>query len=413
MLKYIKMAWLNTWRNWRRTLIATVTIVLSLILLIFMEAFMDGTDEAIYGNVVRLYGGNVLIHAPGYRERSTRLPLLPLNDPDTILSMVREQPHVVAVSKRIITGGLISNRDSSQAVSIMAIEPQIEAPVSLAAENIVAGRFLLADDRDEIVIGQALAEQLNVGVGDRVSLLGRRKDDSMRQHTMTVAGIFDLGLGEAEKALVYMNLPAAQLFYNLRGQETEIAVILQEIGQEDALIESIAPRLPNHEVDSIFTLRPEFAEALATDRAFGIIIGGIMLIMAGIGILNLMLMAVYERTREMGVLAALGMKGRQTMGLFLMEGAFIGIVGAILGCIASWILVSLVGRTGINFSAYVENIGEYGEIYALMGDVLYPAISTATIVQYGLAAIIVAVLASLIPAYQASRKEPAESLHYV
>ena len=96
MQKYIKLAWLNTWRNWRRTLIATVTIVLSLILLIFMEAFMDGTDEAIYGNVVRLYGGNVLIHAPGYRERSTRLPLLPLNDPETVLAMVdrgRQWPH--------------------------------------------------------------------------------------------------------------------------------------------------------------------------------------------------------------------------------------------------------------------------------------------------------------------------------
>ena len=268
---------------------------------------------------------------------------------------------------------------------------EIEAPVSLAAENITAGRFLLPDDSDEIVIGQALADQLNVSVGDRVSLLGRRKDDSMRQRTMTVAGIFDLGLGEAEKALLYMNLPAAQTLYNLRGQETEIAVILQEIGQEEALMDSIAPDLPDYEVDSIFTLRPEFAEALATDRAFGIILGGIMLIMAGIGILNLMLMAVYERTREMGVLAALGMKRRQTMGLFLLEGAFIGIVGAVIGCIASWIIVSAVGRSGIDFSAYVENIGEYGEIYALMGDTLYPAISSGTIIQYGMAAVIVAV----------------------
>ena len=413
MLKYIKMAWLNTWRNWRRTLIATVAIVLSMIMLIFMEAFMDGTDEAIYGNVVRLYGGNVLIHAPGYRERSTRLPLLPLDNPDTVLSTVRAQPNVLAASKRIITGGLVSNRDSSQAVSITAIDPQIEAPVSLAAANMSAGRFLLPEDIDEIVIGQALADQLNVTVGDRVSLLGRRKDESMRQHAMTIVGIFDLGLGEAEKALLYMNLPAAQTLYNLRGQETEIAVILDEIGQEDALIEAIAPGLPNYEVDSIFSLRPEFAEALATDRAFGIMLGGIMLVMAGIGILNLMLMAVYERTREMGVLAALGMKGRQTMGLFLLEGAFIGLIGAVIGCIASWLLVSAVGRNGIDFSAYVEDKGQYGEIYALMGTTLYPAISSDTIIQYGLAAVMVAVLASLIPAFQASRKEPAESLHFV
>jgi putative ABC transport system permease protein len=413
MLKYIKMAWLNTWRNWRRTLIAAVAIVLSLILLIFMEAFMDGTDEAIYGNVVRLYGGNVLIHAPGFRERSTRMPLLPLNNPDAVLELVRAQPNVVVASKRIITGGLVSNRNASQAVSITAIDPQIEGPVSLAAENITAGRFLLPDDRDEIVIGRALADQLDVSVGDRVSLLGRRADDTMRQHTMVVAGIFDLGLGEAEKGLLYMNLPAAQLLYNLRGHETEIAVVLQELGREDELIDAIAPALPNYEVDSIFTLRPEFAEAMSTDRAMGLVIGGIMLIMAGIGILNLMLMAVYERTREMGVLAALGMKGRQTMALFLLEGAFIGLVGAVLGCIISWLLVSAVNRTGIDLGIFSQDIGSLGEIYALMGDRLYPAMGLSTIVEYGLAAIIVAVLASVIPAYQASRKEPAESLHFV
>lgn len=412
-MKYIKMAWLNTWRNWRRTMIATVAIILSLILLIFMEAFMDGTDEAIYGNVVRLYGGNVLIHAPGYREKSTRLPLLPLSDADAVLEVVRAQPNVRAAAKRIVTGGLVSNRDSSQAVSITAIDPLIEGPVSLAAENITDGRFLLPNDRDEIVIGRALADQLNIGVGDRVSLLGRRKDESMRERSMTVAGIFDLGLGEAEKALLYMNLPAAQTLYNLRGQETEVAVFMEEIGQEEALSRTVAPLLPGYEVDTIFALRPEFAEALATDRAFGLMLGGIMLVMAGIGILNLMLMAVYERTREMGVLAALGMKGRQTMGLFLLEGGFIGLLGAVIGSFLGWLLVSVVGRNGINFSAYVEDLDDYGEIYALMGDTLYPAISTGTIVQYGVAAIIVALLASLIPAYQASRREPAESLHFV
>jgi ABC-type lipoprotein release transport system permease subunit len=161
MLKFIKLAWRNVWRNWRRTLIATVAIILSMILLIFFQAFMDGTDQAIYGNMVRLYGGNVMIHAPGYREKSARLPMLPVADADTILNAVSSQPHVRAASRRINTGGLISNRDASQAVNITAIEPQIEAPVSLAAENLVAGRFLMPDDSDAIVIGKALADHLN------------------------------------------------------------------------------------------------------------------------------------------------------------------------------------------------------------------------------------------------------------
>lgn len=413
MIKYIRLAWRNMWRNWRRTLIATIAIILSMILLIFFQAFMDGTDQAIYGNTVRLYGGNVMIHAPGYREKSTRLPMLPLDDADVIVAAVRAQPNVRAVSRRINTGGLVSNRDASQAVNITAIEPQIEGPVSLAAENIIAGRFLLPDDRDNIVIGRALAEHLDVTVGDRVSLLGRRKDESMRQRTMTVVGIFDLGLGDAEKSLVYMNLPTAQTLYNLRDEVTEVAVILDEIGEEDALINKIAPEFPNHEVDSIYTLRPEFAEALATDRLFGVLTGGILLLMGGIGILNLMLMAVFERTREMGVLAAMGVKRRQIMGLFVLEGAFIGLVGAIIGCILSWLLVMWVGRNGIDFSSMVTDLEDAGEIYAMMGTILYPSMSASTIIIYGFAAVIIGALAAFIPAWQASHKEPAESLHFI
>ncbi len=413
MGKFIKLAWRNMWRNKRRTLIATIAIILSMIILIFFQAFLDGMDQSIYGNTVRLYGGNVLIHAPGYREKATRLPMLPVANVDEVLAAMRDQPNVLAASRRINTGGLVSNRDASQAVNITAIEPQIEASISLAAENLVDGRFLQPDDGDNIVIGRALAEHLNVSVGDRVSLLGRRQDESMRSRSMTVVGIFDLGLGDAEKSLMYMNLPTAQQLYNLRGQVTEVAVVMEKLGQEDKLIDTVAPQFPNHEVDSIYTLRPEFGEALDIDRTIGIMMGGILLLMAGIGILNLMLMAVYERTREMGVLAALGLKGRQIMSLFLMEGAFIGLVGAIIGCLIGWGLVTWLGSTGIDFSAAYSDLGDAGELYALMGTVLYPAISASTVIVYGIAAVIVGALAALIPAWQASRNEPAESLHYV
>ena len=409
MFKLFKMAWRNMWRNWRRTLIATVAIVLSLILLIFFEAIMDGFDQVVYGNAVKLYGGNVMIHAPGYREKASRLPMLPLEDTDAVLAAVRSQPNVLAASRRIITGGLVSNRAASHAVSITAIEPQIEAPVSLAAENITAGRFLTPEDGDHIVIGLALATKLNVTVGDRVSLLGRRKDESMRQRTMTIVGIFDLGLGEAEKSMLYMNLPTAQELYNLRGQETELAVILEKVGQEDALVNAIAPDFPNHEVDSLTTLHPEFKEAMETDRLVMLFIGGIMLAMAAIGILNLMMMAVFERTREMGVLAAMGMKGRQVMALFVLEGAFIGFVGGIIGGILSWLLVMAVGQVGIDLS-FIQDSGEF---YAMLGDRMYPAIRVTTIVQFGLTAVAIGALAALFPARQAARREPAESLHHV
>jgi ABC-type lipoprotein release transport system permease subunit len=406
---YIIMAWRNMWRNWRRTLIASIAIVLGLVLLIFMDALMRGSDQAIFGNAVRLYGGNVQIHAPGFRDRASRLPLIPLDDADMVVEIVRAQPEVVAVSKRISTGGMVGSGEGAYPVSITAIEPESEAPVSLVAENIIQGRFLTGDDGDAILIGQEMANLLNVGVGDRVVLLGKRKDESMRQRSMTVVGIFNLGMGDAEKGLVYINLPTAQTLYNLRDQETEVTISLAQVGQESALIANLQPDLSNYEVDSFDTLRPEIRELLAQKSAFIAVIGFIVLLMAGIGILNLMLMAVYERTREMGVLAALGVKGRQLMGLFLLEGMFIGVIGAVIGCMLSWLLVLAVGQVGIDYSMAQGT----GELTALIGNRLYPSIPLTNVVFYGIAVVFIAALASLIPAWQASRKQPAESLHHV
>ena len=409
MGRFIKMAWRNMWRNWRRTIIATIAIVLGLILLIFLDALMKGSDQAIFGNAVRLYGGNIQIHAPGFRDKASRLPLIPLDDADMVVEIVRAQPEVVAVSRRINTGGMVSSREGAYPVSITAIEPEQEAPVSLVAENITQGRFLNSDDGDTILIGQEMANLLNVGVNDRVVLLGKRKDESMRQRSMTVVGIFNLGMGDAEKGLVYINLPTAQTLYNLRDQETEVAVTLNQVGQENAMIAGLQPTLPDYEVDSFDTLRPEIREVLKQKSISIAVIGFIVLLMASIGILNLMLMAVYERTREMGVLAALGMKGRQVMGLFLLEGIFIGVIGAVIGCLLSWLLVWAVGQVGIDYS-FAQGTGD---ITALIGNRIYPTISMTNVLVYGIAVVTIAALASLIPAWQAARHEPAEALHHI
>jgi putative ABC transport system permease protein len=143
---------------------------------------------------------------------------------------------------------------------------------------------------------------------------------------------------------------------------------------------------------------------------FTTIFGLVVVMIACIGILNLMLMAVYERTREMGVLAALGMKGRQVMGLFLLEGAMIGVVGAVVGCALGWLVLLAINQAGgLDFS-FASGMGE---VTALMGDRLYASISLVDILGYGIMVVVMAALASLIPAWQAARKQPAETLHHV
>lgn len=409
MTKLLTMAWRNMWRNWRRTAIAVVAIVLGLMLLLLLNGFITGSDQAIFGNAVRLYGGNIQIHAPGYREKANRLPLLPLADADAVVAAARSLPQVVAAAKRIHTGGLISSREGAFPVSITGLEPSVEATLSIQAENISAGRYLQDDDGDALVIGRGLAELLGVGVDDRVTLVGRRKNETMRQRTMTIVGIYNLGMRDAEKSAVFMSLVEAQSLYNLRDSASEVAVTLQGVGTESAIIPTLQASLPGYEVDSWQTLRPEIAETIQTKGAFTSVFGFIVLLIASIGILNLMLMAVFERTREMGVLAALGMKRHQILTLFLMEGALIGVVGALVGCLLGALVVGIIGQIGFDLS-FAQGMGE---ITALMGERLYPVVTQEQLISRGIGVVIIAALASLYPAWQAARKEPAEALHHV
>ncbi len=409
MTTFIKLAWRNMWRNWRRTSIALIAIVLGLILLLLFDGMITGSDQAIFGNAVRLYGGNIQIHAPGYRAKASQFPLYPLDNADTVVQAANAQPQVVAAAKRINTGGFITSAEGSFPISITGLEPSVEMPVSIQAENINQGRFLLDDEGDAIVIGQGLADLLQVNVNDRVNLTGRSKQGQMRQRTMTIVGIYDLGMREVEEGAVFMSLPEAQTLYNLRQQATEVAVTLQDMGHEKAVLTTLQTTLPGAEVDSWQTLKPEIRETMDTKKIFTTVIGLIIIFIASIGILNLMMMAVFERTREMGVLAALGMKGRQIMGLFLLEGALIGVVGAVIGCVLGSLLLGWLGQVGIDYSA----ASGAGEMVALMGNRLYPSVTPAGVISRGVIVAIIATLASLYPAWQASRKEPAEALPHV
>jgi ABC-type lipoprotein release transport system permease subunit len=306
MRSFVKLAWRNMWRNWRRTAIALVAIVLGLILLLFFDGMITGSDQAIFGNAVRLYGGNIQIHAPGYRAKASQLPIYPLDNVDAVVQAASAQSQVVATAKRINTGGIITSAEGSFAVSITGLEPAVEAPVSIQAENISQGRFLQADEGDALVIGRGLADLLKVEVGDRVKLLGRSKRGQMRQRTMTIVGIYDLGMREAEERAVFMTLPEAQTLYNLRKQVTEVTLTLHDTGQEKAVLTRLRAALPDVEVDSWQTLKPEIRETMQTKQVFTTVMGLIVVLIASIGILNLMMMAVFERTREMGVLPRWG-----------------------------------------------------------------------------------------------------------
>jgi putative ABC transport system permease protein len=409
MGKLLRMAWRNVWRNGRRTVIAVIAIALGVAFLLFFDGLYGGTGQAIYGNFVKLQGGNVQVHAPGYREKAKRRPLLPLANAEVAMQAALGQPHVVGVSRRINTGGMVSSREGTFPVVITGIEPEREAPVGLLAGNITQGRYLAAEDTDVLLIGRALAKRLEVSVGDRITLVGRATHEQMRRRTMTIAGIYDLGLAEVEKRMVYVSLAEAQSLFDLRGQATEVVVALESVGQEPPVVAALRFTLPGYEVHSWEEMNPEMKQTIERDIVTMNIIGAIILLIAGVGILNLMLMAVFERTREIGILAAMGLKRRGIVVLFLLEGTLIGLLGALVGCALGGLILAYLGQVGFAWNVS----SEVSEMAALLGDRIYPQVGLDLLLQRALTVAIIAALASLYPAWQASKREPAEALHYV
>lgn len=319
MYLYLKLAWRNIWRHRRRTVIIIVAMGLALAMMMMYDGLMDGFNNAIYGNAIRVLGGNIQVRAEGYREKVDSNPLIPLPNDEAVIQAALAHPDVTAAFRRIQTGGLLSNREGAFPLSIIGIEPEAEEPVSLIAENVMdGGRWLAATDEDAILVGRGLAEVMDIKVGDRVTMVGSDSHKQNRQRTMTVVGIYDLGMPSLEKQTIYISLAEAQSLFDLRGQSTEVQINLNNLGGEDAVVSDLIPSLPGYEVASWAENYPELSTAITSKNFVMDIFSVIIQVIAGIGVLNLLLMAVFERTREIGLLGAMGSNpGRSQPYLFL------------------------------------------------------------------------------------------------
>lgn len=409
MTLYLRLAWRNIWRHRRRTVIIVLAMGLSLAMMMFYDGLIDGFNQAIAGNAVRVLGGNVQVHAEGYRAKVDSNPLLPLEDDAAVVEAALSNPDVIAAARRIQTGGLISNREGAFPLNIIGVDPEAEAPVSLIAEHIVDGRYIEAADEDLVLIGKGLADALAIEVGDRVTMVGSDINKQNRQRTMTVVGIYDIGIPSMEKGSAYISLAEAQSLFGLRGQSTEVQITLKSVGKEAAVVAALTPALPGYEVESWEQTYPELGSAINSKSAVMDIFSVIIVMIAGIGILNLLLMAIYERTREIGLLGAMGLKPRQIATAFILEGTLIGIVGALAGIGMGLMLNLGLGRVGMDYSQYA-GVTEY---MALISGKIYPTLGTSKLAARATVVVVIAALAALIPAVIAARREPSEALHHV
>jgi len=228
MTRLIKLAWRNVWRNRRRSLITMSAIFFSIVIIAFTRSMQYGTYEAMEEQAIRLYTGEIQVHRAGYQKEQTLSYSLQADE--SAWTQVLAQPWVEAFTRRLTGFGLISSDSSSIGGMIVGIEPSTEKAFSVFASNVVSGSPLVEGDAHVVLLGETLAQNLLVGVGDTVVVLTQGFRNEMGADLYVVKGLVRTGSPDVDRAMMIMPLADAQSLFSMDGRFTEIVVRTREVG---------------------------------------------------------------------------------------------------------------------------------------------------------------------------------------
>ena len=405
------IAYRDLGRNKRRSSLTLVAVALGMGLLIVMSGLIKGAVDGSVENAIRLQTGHLQVRAASYDEEQVSLEWKDLlSDPDELAAQIRAMAGVRLATPVLWANGMLTGGDESVGVQVFGIDPLSEfyAPIR---EAIVAGAFLAPDDRSGLLMGQRLANSLGLSVGDRISLVVSTADQQPDEALFTIRGLYSTGVASYDETRVFLPLTKAQAFTQTKGHASAIVVLLDR--QDDADATAAALRASGQQTQELRTLtwrdlNQVLLQAMDASAVFLDMMNLVVLAVVAIVIANTLLMAVFERAREMGILAALGMKGRQILSMFLLEAGTLGLAGIVLGLILGGLGIVYLATVGLPIGEAAA-AGEASNMITY-GNVLYARFSLPDTVSLSIAGLVITLLAALYPAWFAARLEPIEAL---
>jgi putative ABC transport system permease protein len=417
-VRLLQLAWRNLWRNPRRTFITMAAIAVGYAMLMFVACLMAGLRWQMIENGTRLVISEIQVHASGYypnRPIQRTIGGWKGTDVSALLGVIIADSRVYAAAPRVYGYGLVNSGHRSAGVQLMGVNPDQESKITVLNTQIVSGSYLSESRPMDVVVGDKLASTIGVKLGSRIVLLTQAADGAMGNDLYTVAGIFHTGLDALDRNMVLMSLPSLQKLLNLTpGRIHEVGIKLYDITNATAVAAALQGRLdknPPVQVMAWPELVPELADYVRFNQSITFVLFFIFFLLAVIGIMNTMLMAVFERTRELGMLMALGMRPFQVIGLILAESAaLVGaslVLGGAIGAPLLWYLqvhgLDLGGATGGVVSLAGVVVG-----HLWYGRQDFPAYYEAAL---GLA--ITALVSAFYPAWRAAHFRPTEAIRKV
>ena len=408
MFIFFKMAWRNVLRNARRTLITLSAITFGLSAMIIFFGFTDGFHAQWIENTVKTYTGHIQIYRKGYHDD----PKLnkSIRDLSQVLKVLKKEPDLDTFTYRAEIQGLISTAENSYGVLIRGIDTDQEIKITAIRERIRKGSYLKKGEKGGVLVGYKLADKLNAEIGDKIVLMVQAADGSLSADLFRLKGIFKMGALEMDSSFVIISLKDAQKLAAIDGRVTELAVMVKKaedvLPASQRLERSLTPL--GYEVYTWQKLMPGLKEMIDLDNVFMYVILMIVLVIVSLGILNTMLMSIMERTREFGIMMAMGTKPHQIITLVMLESFYIGLIGIILGIIVGIGANNLIAIRGFDLSRWSGAM----ELFATLNPVIYPITNTWNVLWSCGTVFTTAIIVSVYPAVRASRLKPVDAIHF-
>ena len=403
MEKIIKIAWRNVWRNKLRSLVVITSMVLGLWSGLFTIAMSNGINEQRVKSAIDTYLHHIQIHNPLFEYN------LDINssveDPLQIVKELENNNLVKGFSSRIIISAMASSAHGAEGVRVIGIDSENEKQFSDISKNIVKGNYFSNIKSKPALIGQKLADNLKLDIKKKLSFTFVDDKGDLQRIKFKVEGVFKTASSIHDSGNIYVKKEDLnQLLFN-NSMIHEVAILCNNIDDSDILKQELQNNFPENKVETWKDISPELGSVQELMVWFFFIFMSIILLALSFGIANIMLMAVLERKRELGMLMSVGLNKTKIFLMILFETIFISFISLPVGIVLSYLMISYYGRAGIDLSIVSQGLESFG-----MNSMVYTHLPSDYYFKITILTLFVTLVSSLFPARRALKLDPAEAV---
>jgi putative ABC transport system permease protein len=405
----LRMAWRNLWRHKRRTWLTVGAMIFSNLILVFAISLQFGSYQMMIDNTLKAYTGHLQIQHDGYNDEPKMRSSI--KDITLLADSVRKHLKSDHVAARGVAFAMTSSEERSYGLQLIGVEPKFEVNVSSLPGLIKQGKYFGDSNAAEIVIGSVLARNLRVEVGDELTLLGSGHDGSFAAGIVNVAGIFESGTADIDRSMAQLPIGYFQDLFGMEGRGHNIVINGHDLSQVSMLQHDLQNMLRDRNELVVLewdVLQPGLKQAIQADLASAWFMYGVLIILVAFSVLNTQLMSVLERTREFGVMMALGVKPTRLGALVMTETAVMSGLGLAIGAFFGLMLTYYLSIVGFTYPGMEEMAAQFN-----LPDRMYPSLSVLSIMLGPSIIFIFSLLASIYPAVRLFFLQPVSAMRAV